>query len=111
MPNLTEDYFDVYDAIRVERMDIVGDLELLNDGGTNMDTITTGWLPREISQEQSGGRQTELHVLDREGFSDQANAITFFEYDGFRYERADAPNPPVNNPREWVWLLKPVGVV
>lgn len=108
MPDFTNAYKQAYDALRKAKGPS-GDLTLYDNDGNSVDTVTTGWKVGELRGEESNnGRVSELRVLDL-GESD-FNDVIFFGWGGYRYERIAPPNPPVNNPREWVWQVQPVGV-
>lgn len=104
---ITAAFSGLYDLFRADVQAAGTSIKLYDDDGTLIDTLTTGWLAVEQSQEQTDQRVMELHVTDRTGID--FDTVTQFVYGGNRYERQRFPNPPLNNPREWVWLLKPIG--
>lgn len=112
MPDLTAPFSKVFDVIRLVSRPITSTssdpLRLYGDDGQLLDTLTEGWFTDELTQEQTFERILELHVTHRDGV--RFEQATFFGFGGYKYERVNFPNPPVNNPREWVWQLKPVGV-
>lgn len=113
MPDLTKPFSKVFDAIRLVSQPIANrtivPLRLYDKAGALLATITTGWFTDELSQEQSGGQRiTELHVTARDGID--FTLAKFFGWGGYKYESKGFPNPPVNNPREWVFSVKPVGI-
>lgn len=107
MPDFTKAFSKAYDAIRSVTLPSKTTLALLDDSGDEIDSVTRGWTVEEVFDETTGGRILELRVTD-EKVSDYGSVV-FFEFSDYRYERQGFPNPPVNNPREWVWRLVPVG--
>lgn len=112
MPDLTKPFGKVFDALRLVSQPIRNTtavpLRLYGDAGELIATVTTGWFTDELSPEQVGERVTELHVTDREGVA--FTEAVFFGWGGYKHERTRFPNPPVNNPREWIWSVKPIGL-
>lgn len=106
---ITIAFAELYDDFRNSVQDAGDTLRLYNKSGTLISTVTTGWLHGEISEEQSGGQRiTELHITARTGID--FSLVKFFGWGGYKYESSGFPNPPVNNPREWVWQVKPIGL-
>jgi hypothetical protein len=112
MPDFTEVFFDVYDALVAisQPVDDISErpLRLYDDSGALLTTLITGIFTKQVSAEQNGGRSLELRILDRTGL-DLGN-VKWFGYSGIRYEVNDEPDPPLKNPRQWVYLLRPVGL-
>jgi hypothetical protein len=109
MPDFTKAFGKAYDAIRSVTQSKPSDLRLYDDEGIELDTIAKGWYSEEVTDETTGQRVVEIRITDRdcaEYFPD----VVFLGFSGVKYERTSAPNPPVNNPREWVYRLKPVGI-
>jgi hypothetical protein len=102
---ITAEFATLYDDFRAHVQDADLTLNLYDDNGDLIDSITTGWTLLE--QGQPGFRFLEIRVTDRD--VDFANVV-FFGTGGFRYERDSHPIPPIANPREWVWTVKPVGL-
>jgi hypothetical protein len=106
---ITSAFAELYDDFRNGVQDAGDTLRLYNKSGTLITTLTTGWVTDEQSQEQSGGqRVTELHITARTGVD--FTLAKFFGWGGYKYESKGFPNPPVNNPREWVFSVRPVGI-
>ena len=112
MPDFTNAFTKVFDALRLVSRPITRPsadlLKLYDEDGATIATLTTGWFTDELSQEQTFERINELHITDRAGIAFE-DAVAF-GFGGYRYERSRFPNPPLNNPREWVFLIKPVGL-
>lgn len=106
MPDFTKVFEKVYNVIRDVADNITTDLNLYNDDGESLETITTGWVVEE--QQLPNGRVILLKVTDRDAF-DPSEAV-FFGWGGYKYEREGFPVPPTSNPREWIWTVRPVGI-
>ena len=108
MPDFTKAYSKAYDAIRSVTQAVKSDLRLYDDDGIELDTLSKGWYSEEVTDETSGQRVVEIRITDRD-CADYFPDVVAFEFGGLAYERTSAPNPPVNNPREWVFRVKPTG--
>lgn len=108
--DLTRALLAAYDSIRRAALTEDAPLRLLDDDGALIGSREFGWYPQAISGEESGRRSMELRVLAYPDDIDFSDAV-FFEFGGHRYERDGFPDPPVGNPREYVWRLAPVGAV
>ena len=104
----TAAFATLYDAFQSVIVGETGSLKLYDEDGATIATLATGWFTDELSQEQTFERINELHITDRAGIAFE-DAVAF-GFGGYRYERSRFPNPPLNNPREWVFLIKPVGL-
>lgn len=109
MPDLTQPFFKVYDAIRIiKTVDVNDPLKLYDRKGQLIETITSGWYPDEITPEQTGQRILEVYIVDRPGI--EFSTVVFLAWGDTRHERNAEPNPPKGNPRKWTFSLKPIGV-
>lgn len=112
MPDFTNAFSKVFDALRLVSRPITkpsaDPIKLYDEDGATIATLTTGWFTDEVRQEQTFERINELHITDRAGVT--FDHVVAFGFGGYRYERVRFPNPPVNNPREWVFIIKPVGL-
>lgn len=108
MPDLTKAFSKAYNAIRTATQAKPSDLRLYDDDGVEVDTIRDGWYSEEVRDETSGQRVVEIRITDRDCGPD-FRAVVFLGFSGVKYERTSAPNPPVNNPREWIFQAKPIG--
>lgn len=108
MPNLTNAYKKAYNAIRTATQAKPSKLRLYDDEGVELGTIGDGWFSEEVRDETSGQRVVEIRITDRTCGPD-FRAVVFLGFSGVKYERTSAPNPPVNNPREWIFRAKPIG--
>lgn len=109
MPDFTKAYSKAYDAIRSVTQAVKSDLRLYDDEGIELDTLRRGWYSEEVTDETTGQRVVEVRITDRDcaGYFPD---VVFLGFGGVKYERSGEPNPPVNNPREWIFRIKPVGV-
>jgi hypothetical protein len=106
----TTEFSEMYDAFRADVLGLDGPVRLYDNDGALITngSIDTGWTVKEVSEEHQAARSVELRITDRAGVA-FATAV-FFGLNSVKYERENFPSPPLRNPREWVWTLRPVGV-
>lgn len=108
MPDLTKAFAKAYDAIRLVTLPEKTELNLYDDDGNLIETVTKGWTFEEKAGEHTGERVVEVRVTDLN--NSDFNDVVFLGFSGIRYERTNPSNPPIGNPREWVWTVKPAGL-
>ena len=103
---ITAEFAQLYDEFRADVQDAGQTMTFYDDDGATLGQMDSGWLLMEVGQ--PGFRVLEMRVTDRSDI-EFADAV-FFGAGGFKYEREGHPVPPIKNPREWVWTVKPVGI-
>jgi hypothetical protein len=108
--DLTRVMEGAYNQLRRAVMAQETTLAFFDDNGELVAEIRSGWYPETIEGNSTGRQVSQVRVLEL-GTPIDLDRVTFLEYGGCRYEQEGFPDPPTGNPREYIWRLRPVGVV